>query len=138
MARFVATDYDITINGTDLSSNIASVSLDMTTNEVETTSFGNGGFVSRIGGLKDASVTLSFHQDFGAASVHQTLFPLHGQEATVVVKPTSGAVSATNPSFTMVALCTELSPVSGAVGDLATLEVTWPLASGSGVVEGTA
>ena len=138
MARFVATDYSITVNGTDLSSNIASVSLDMTTNEVETTSFGNGGYVSRIGGLKDASVTLSFHQDFGSGSVHQTLFPLHGSEATVVVKPTAAAVSATNPSFTIVALCTELQPINGAVGDLATLDVTWPLASGSGVVEGTA
>ncbi len=138
MARFVATDYSITINGEDLSQNIASVSLDMTTDEVETTSFGGGGFRSRIGGLKDASVTLDFHQDFGAGGVHSVLYPLHGQAATVVVKPTSGTISATNPSLTMVALCTEYTPVSGAVGDLASLSVTWPLASGSGVVQGTA
>lgn len=138
MARFVATDYSISINGSDLSTNIASVSLDMTTEEVETTSFGNGGFRSRVGGLKDASITLDFHQDFGAGSVHSILYPLHGQAATVVVKPTSGAVSATNPTLTMVALCTEYQPVSGAVGDLATLSVSWPLASGSGVVQGTA
>jgi hypothetical protein len=138
MARFVATDYNITINGNDLSSNIASVSLDMTTEEVETTSFGNGGFRSRVGGLKDASITLDFHQDFGVGSVHSILYPLHGQAATVVVKPTSGAVSAQNPSLSMVALCTEYQPVSGAVGDLATLSVSWPLASGSGVVQGTA
>jgi len=138
VARFVATDFEITVNGTDLSANIASAEVETTANEVETSSFGSNGFVSRVAGLKDASVTLSFHQDYGASSVHQTLFPLLGSEATVVIKPTTGAISATNPSFTIVALCTTVTPISGQTGDLSTFEVTWPLASGSGVVEGTA
>lgn len=138
MARFVATDFSITVNDVDLSANIASAEIETTANEVETSSFGSSGFVSRVAGLKDASVTLSFHQDYGAGSVHRTLYPLLGQEATVVIKPTSGDVSAENPSFTMVALCTTVTPVSGQTGDLSTFEVTWPLASGSGVVEGTA
>ncbi len=79
-------------------------------------------FVQRIGGLKDASVTLDFHQDFGAASVDATLFPLLGGNATVVVIPNGTVVSATNPSYTGVFLVTEYSPFASSVGDLATSE----------------
>jgi len=91
VAKFVAKDYDITINGTDFSSSLAAVTLSLTSEEQETTAFGND-YRQRIGGLKDASISLDFHQDFGAASVDATLFPLLGSNATVVVKPTSAAI----------------------------------------------
>jgi hypothetical protein len=47
---------------------------------------------SALAGLKDASISLDFHQDFGAASVDATLFPLLGSQATVVITPTNGNV----------------------------------------------
>ena len=129
MAKFVATNYNIKINGADFSSAIAAVTFDISAAEQETTAFGNT-FVQRIAGLKDASVSLDFHQDFGAAAVDQTLFPLLGSNATVTVIPNGTVVSATNPSYTGVFLCTEYSPMSSSVGDLATLSVSWPLADG--------
>jgi hypothetical protein len=55
---------------------------------------------TRIGGLKTGSLTLQFMQDFGAASVDATLFPLYNTLATVVIVPTSGTVTATNPAYT--------------------------------------
>ena len=128
--KFVATDYNITINGTDFSSSLAAVTLDISAAEQETTAFGDT-FVQRIAGLKDASISLDFHQDFGASSVDATLFPLLGSNATVVITPTSGTVSATNPSYTGVFLCTEYQPYASSVGDLATLSVSWPLADGT-------
>jgi hypothetical protein len=130
MAKFVATDYSITINGTSFSSSLAAATLEVTSEEQDVSSFG-GTFRSRIGGLKDASLTLDFHQDFGAASVDATLFPLLGTQATVVIKPTSGTVTATNPAYSGVFLCTGYTPYASTVGDLATLSVSWPLASGS-------
>lgn len=137
MAKFVATNYNIKINGTDFSSAIAAVTFDISAAEQEVTAFGDS-FVQRIGGLKDASVTLDFHQDFGAASVDATLFPLLGGNATVVVIPNGSVVSATNPSYTGVFLCSgAYSPFASSVGDLATLSVTWPLADGT-VTRGTA
>ena len=125
MAKFVATDYNVTINGTPFSNSLAAVTLDITSEEQETTAFGDG-FRTRIGGLKDGSITLDFHQDFGASSVDATLFPLIGTQATVVIKPTSGTVSATNPSYTALALVTQYQPFASNVGELATLSVTWP------------
>ena len=129
MPKFVATNYNIKINGDDFSSAIAAVTFEISAAEQETTAFGNT-FVQRISGLKDASVSLDFHQDFGAGSVDETLFPLLGSNATVTVIPNGSAVSATNPSYSGVFLCTEYSPLASSVGDLATLSVSWPLASG--------
>jgi hypothetical protein len=131
LAKFVATDFDIALNGTSLSGSIASVSISETAAEVETTAFGNT-HTQRVSGLKDASVSLDFHQDFGSGGVHSIVQPLLGSYATVTVKPTSGTVSATNPAVTLSALVTEYSPIDASIGDLATFSVTWPL--GTGVV----
>jgi hypothetical protein len=125
MPKFVATDYKVTINGTDFSSSINSVDLSIESAEVETTAFGST-FTTRVGGLKSASITLDFMQDFGSTSVDSVLFPLLNSLATVVIVPTSGTVSATNPSYTAVCLVNQYQPFASAVGDLATLSVTWP------------
>ena len=126
MAKFVATDYKITINGTNLSTSLASVELPIEIEEQDTTSFGSE-WRSRIAGLKSGSITLEFHQDFGAGAIDSLLWPLLGTNGTVVVSPTSATVSATNPSFTGQFLVTQYSPFASTVGDLATLSVTWPL-----------
>jgi hypothetical protein len=135
MAKFYAQDYKITVGTAILSEDIASVTLDITADEVETTAFGST-YRTRIGGLKDASVSLDFHQDFGAGSVDAILFPLMGSTVAVKIAPTSGTVTATNPEYRFTALVTQYQPFAGAVGDLATLSVTWPV-SGE-VVRGTA
>ena len=126
MAVYAATDHKITVNGTNLSSSLQSATLDLSSDELETTSFG-GGWRTRIAGLKSGSVTLNFFQDFGAAAVDATLYPLfaNGSYATVVISPTSSAVSATNPAYTAVCLVTQYQPYSASVGDIATLSVTW-------------
>lgn len=126
MAKFVATDYDITISGTDLSTSIAAVTLDITAEEQDTTAFGNT-YRTRIAGLKDGSVSFDFHQDFGAGSVDATLFPLLGSAVAFVIKPTSGTVSATNPTYSGTAVVTQYQPFASSVGDLATVSVSWPL-----------
>jgi hypothetical protein len=126
VAKFVATDYSITINGTSFSASLAAATLDITSEEQDVTSFGST-FRSRIGGLKDASLSLDFHQDFAASSVDATLFPLLGTQATVTIKPTSGTVTATNPSYAFNCLVTQYQPFASSVGDLATLSVSWPV-----------
>lgn len=139
MAKFVATDVKTTINGQDFSDHIAAVTLDVTSDEIETTAFG-AGWRSRVAGLKDGSITLDFHQDFattGSGAVDQTIWNNFGSQATVVVIPTSGSVTATNPSYTGVFLVSQ-TQFASTVGDLATVSVTWPLASGSGITRGTA
>jgi len=132
MARIVLTDASIVINSVDLSSFIASVSITTSEDVVETTGFSSTSAAgrTRVAGLADNSVTFEFHQDFATSSVEQTIYPLLGTTTTVVVKPTSAAVSATNPSLTFSALVSEWQPLSGSVGELSTASVSWPI-SGS-------
>lgn len=130
MAKFVATDYAITLAGDSFSDALAAVTLEISAAEQETTAFGDT-FVQRVSGLKDASISLDFHQDFGASAVDATLHPLLGQTVEIVVTPTSAAVSATNPSYTGTFLVTSYSPFASSIGDLATLSVSFPIATGS-------
>lgn len=125
MPKFAATDFNVLINGTNFSTNLNSVELTLSADDLETTAFG-GEWRTRIAGLKSGSITLNFMQDFGAGSVDATLYPIFGSNATVVIKPTSATVSSTNPAYTAVALVTAYSPYSSSVGDIATLSVTWP------------
>jgi hypothetical protein len=126
MAIFVATDFSVTINGsTALSQYLTQVELKTTANDVTTTAFGSS-WVTRVAGLKEGSLTLTFNQDYATSTVDATLWPLLGTSATVVIKPTSTAVSANNPSYTVPVSVIDYTPVSGQIGDLATLSITLP------------
>ena len=141
MPKFVLTDVKTLINSLDFSDHLASVTIDLTSDEVETTAFGGSGFRTRVGGLKDGSITLSFHNDFattGSGAVDSTIWSLFNTSATVVVTPTSSAVSPSNPSYSGLFLVSQVNPVSGSVGDLATRDVTWPVAGTAGITRGTA
>ena len=124
--KFAATDFDISIAGTDFSDSIAALTLDISRESLEITAFGDSAR-RYIGGLQDSSVTISFHQDFATGSVDETVFSNLGGTVAIVVKPTSGAVSSSNPSFSFNALVVQSTPFSSNVGDLATMDVTWPV-----------
>jgi len=125
MPKFVATDYSVTLNGTNLSDALQSVNLTVQSDEVETTTFG-GGWKTMVGGLRSGSLQLNFFQDFAAGSVDATLWPLINTIGTVVIKPTSSTVSATNPTYTASVLVNNYGPFSSSVGDLASFSVTLP------------
>lgn len=126
MAIFVATDFSVSINGsTALASYLTQVELKSSANDVTTTAFGST-WVTRVAGLKEGSLTLTFNQDYAASMVDATLWPLLGANATVVIKPSNTATSTANPAYTAICLVTDLTPISGQIGDLATLSVTWP------------
>ena len=122
----VVTNAVVTIGGVDLSSHITKVTLSTSVNELETTTFGNTA-KRRVAGLKDSTVAIDFNQDFAAAAVEATLYPLVGSTTAVVVKPNGTAASATNPSYTFNALITEWMPLDAQVGELATASVTFPV-----------
>lgn len=122
----VVTNAVVTIGGVDLSSHITKVTLSTSVNELETTTFGNTA-KRRVAGLRDSTVAIDFNQDFSAAAVEATLYPLVGSTTQIVVKPNGSTASATNPSFTFNALVTEWMPLDAQVGELATASVTFPV-----------
>jgi hypothetical protein len=127
MARIVLTNAFISVGGVDLSDLVASVTLNSTFDVVETTAFSSTAAKTRLAGLADNSVTLEFHQDYATGEVEQTIYPLLGTAAAVIVKPNGASTSAFNPSYTCSAIISEWTPINGAVGELATASVTWPV-----------
>jgi len=125
LAKFVLTDASVVLNSVNLSDHVASVTLDITAEEILTTSMGET-FQSRTGGLKSGQLSIEFQQDFAASEVDATLFPLLGSTTAFVVKPTSGSVSSTNPSYSGSVLVNQHIPVANAVGELATMSVSFP------------
>jgi predicted secreted protein len=128
MAKQVFTNAYVTVNGTDLSDHIASVTLDTSADEIETTAFGTAGWRSRVAGLKDGSIQLDWHQDFATSSVDSVLSSAFGSVGTVVVIPNGTVASATNPRYTIQAVVSSYSPIAGSVGDLLTFSTTWAFA----------
>jgi hypothetical protein len=138
MAKFLATQFQISLNGTDLTSALHAVTLDVSSKDIETTTFGTSSTVYKtvVGGILEGSVKLEFYQDYAAGAVDATIWPLINTIGTVVIKPNGTAVSATNPSYTVNALINAYQPINGSIGDLSSFSVTWPT-SGS-VVRATA
>jgi len=126
MARIVLTNASITFASTDISSYVSSVTLSTSLDVVDTTSFGNTAR-TRVAGLADNQVTIEFFQDFASGALESVVYPTIGTSAAVIVKPVAGSTTATNPSYSFNALVSEWQPLSGAVGELATASVTWPI-----------
>ncbi len=117
----------VTIAGVDMSQYITAVELSIEADDLETTNFGGGGWRSRIGGLKQGEAKVAFNDDFAATTVDDRLWSWFGTVQTFNVKATTAVNSATNPEYQMSVLVTEMQPLAGKVGELATQEVTWPI-----------
>lgn len=124
MAVEVLTNASVTVNAVDLSSYVTNVVVDRQKDPVETTSMGATGHTF-VGGLSSDVVTINFNQDFALTKVNATLTGLVGTTTSVVVKKDSGAVSATNPSYTCSGFFAGYQPIAGGVGDLIAFTATF-------------
>lgn len=123
MASFVFDDAYVSLGGTDLSDHVRSVTLDTSADLVESQAMGDS-WKERLGGLKDWSLAVEFLQDFAAAEVDATLWPLLGTVFTVAIRPTNAAASPTNPEYTGSGALESYTPLGGSVGELAMAPVT--------------
>ncbi len=125
MAAFVFTDADININSVDLSDHGINVVVDLGLEEQDITAFS---YTARATapGLKTGDLQLEFLQDYAASKVDATIGPiaLDGSVVTVIIKPTSAAVSSTNPSYTATMWVSSYQPIGGSVGDQSKAPVT--------------
>lgn len=131
MAKLVLTNAYVVFASTDISSYVSSVSLSTTLDVVETTAFGDTAR-KRIAGLADNAITLEFHQDFASGALEQLVYPSDatskiGTAVAMEIRPVNTTVAPTNPKYSFSALITEWTPINGAVGELATVSVTWPI-----------
>ena len=132
MAKFVLKTATVTVNAVDLSDHISSVTIQTQYDSIDVTAFGST-YKEILSGLGDATITLDFFQDFAAAKVDATLWPLIGTTFPVTVKPTSASVSTTNPRFDMTGTLLTYNPIAGNVGAASTTSVSIPNAASTGL-----
>src|SRR6266542_3975204 len=128
------TDAVVTVNGVNLSDHVQSCSIETSRDDVDVTAMGAAN-KTYIAGLGDATFKVTFFQDFAAAKVHATLYPLSVSNTpfVVTIKGTSAATSAINPQFSLTSLLFGYSPLDGSVGDASTTEVEFRNASQAGM-----
>lgn len=138
MAKLIMNDARVEVNGVNLSDHVQSVTVETTKDSVDLTAMGATNKVYGRG-LGDATITVTFFQDYAAASVDATLWPLANTDTpfTVKVRPTSAAISATNPEYSMSALMYGYSPVGGSVGDASTVDIEFRNAAQTGLTRAT-
>ena len=122
MSQFVMKDLTVTINGTDLSDHVSEISVEVRQPEVDTTAFGTGAR-TYVSGIKEGTLTITMQSDYASSSVNRTVGPLLGSYATVVA---SGTLGGTAVAGTAVAYVSSVTPIGGAIGDLAVQNLTWP------------
>lgn len=139
MAIFTLTDAHIIVNGVTLSDHGNSVTVTDTREPKDITAFGaTSKAVAK--GLGDASISITFFQDFAAGKVHATLQPLIGSTTpvNVEVRPTSAARSATNPAALLSALLMTYNMLDGGVGEPSEITAEFVNASQTGMTYPTA
>jgi hypothetical protein len=129
MAKQVLTNVVVTFGtaATDISGYVTSISLSTTANEVMTSAMGSSA-MTRIQGMIDSSVTIELQQDY--PTIEKLFWDAFsaGTAVPMTVKPNgTAAAGSSNPQYAFSVLPTSWSPVNGAIGDLATVSITYPI-----------
>ena len=113
------------INSVDLSDQATAATITYTVESLENTAFGS---TSRTytAGLANNSVTVTLYQSYAGSETEASIYSLVGTTTTIVLKPSSGAVSATNPSYTLTGAYLEShTPINASLGELSTIDLTF-------------
>ena len=127
MAKFVLKDAEIVINLIDLSEWVNATTLDINPDLPEANTMGTF-FKVRLAGLSDATLSVTFTQNFASGAVDATLFPLVGAApftVTMMADKTAG-IGVPNPRFSMSAVLGTYQPIQGTIGDTALVNATFP------------
>jgi hypothetical protein len=116
---------NLTINSVDLTDQCTSASINYTVESLENTSFGKTAR-TYTGGLQNNSVTVTLYQSYTASETEASIYNLVGTTTTLVLLPVTGAVSATNPSYTLTGAYLEShTPINASLGTLSTIDLTF-------------
>lgn len=131
------TDARVEVNATNMSANVQSVELPDEFEALEDTAMGDSAR-SRIAGLEDSTLSITWIQSYAMGGPDGTLWPLRGTVTEVRVRPTSDPISSSNPEYVASYLVNQWQPFANSVGELATAETEWPLSDPDGMQRNTA
>lgn len=131
MAKRVLTACMVKINSVDRSDHVSKAEIDDSFEDKDTTTYGDSGKKTRLAGLEDGSLAITFKNDFAAGDLDSAMWALRGTLTTVDIWPDRTAVvSSANPRYSASILINDWKPIAGSVGDVAEVDVTYPVSGG--------
>jgi len=127
MAKKVLLDAQLSINGTDVTQWCAKLELEDNFEDKDGTTFASGGAKEVLGGLESGEVGITFKNDYAVSALDSTMWALRRSVVTWTARADADAVSTSNPQYSGSLLVNKWVPISGSVGDLAEVDVTFPL-----------
>ena len=119
----------LTINSVDLQDQCTSAVVNYVLEQLETTAFGDTARkygASTVTSLQNNTIEVELYQTYAASETESTIFGLVGIQTTLVLKPSSAAVSATNPSYTLTnCYLSAHTPINASLGELSTITLTF-------------
>ena len=120
------------VNSIDMSTYVRSIELPFDRDSHDVTTMGCDTKIS-LAGLKDNKVRVTFLQNFTVTTVDDRLWTMYdaGTGYEMIVRPDSGAVSTSNPQWTMTVWLKNYTGISGAVGSVPETVAEFELSTGN-------
>jgi hypothetical protein len=116
----------LSINANVLNEFTKKAELSVEVEEKDVTTYTSLGWKEVIGGLKSAELGCEFLQDFATTKLDAIMWPLLGTVVPFEVRADQAAVGVSNPKYTGSILINGWNPLTGSVGDEATVSLGFP------------
>lgn len=136
MAKFLLTDVFISVDGHDLSNYGFNIDTPSEKDEVDVSGFNPSNTKETLVGQRADRVVGQFTQDFASGGPHDVFWTIYQNDTTVelIIRPTSSAVSATNPELSGNVKIRTYNGLSGALNARAEISVEFVPADSTGLV----
>ncbi len=131
MTKIVLLDAQLSIANNNLTTWNSKIELSDEYEAKPTTTYASGGAEEVLGGLEKFEIALTFKQSYTTAELDSIMWALRRSVVTFNCRASIGAVTASNPQYQGSILINKWVPISGSVGDVAEVDVTFP---GSGAL----
>lgn len=129
MAIIAVTATDVELGGTDYSSQISEASLVVDVETHDTTTFTTSGWKTFVGGLKGATLNLTFKRDTDLSGLNAFLWTNLGASVTFsLLVNGDAAISSTNPEFQGSVVITN-ETIGAQVGQLMGASYSFPISA---------
>ena len=122
-STYLSNPASVKVGGVELGDQCTAAVMTVAYDTLEETTFGS---LARtyVKGLETNTCTLTLFNSYATAETYATLLALVGTQVTVEVKPSSAAISATNPVLTLTSTFMPNLPVANmALGELSTIDI---------------
>lgn len=126
MAIYMSQNTYFSLGGYDLSDHVQSLALNINYDPVEITALTDTAH-KYTKGLASHSIQATLYLDqatIGAGAVRAVLDSLRGTSAAFIIAPAGGTFSTTNPKYTGSVFVNGYTPVNGAAGEAATVDLS--------------